>query len=324
MPAPMQRRPADRGATPNSPPKPAESTLTLATSASKAAALVDRPAGRRQRRASLRHLLILLALALSGCSLLNGYIIVPKQEIVDTPKKYHMAYRELWFKARDGVALNGWLLPGAPHRPLLVFFHGNAGNLSDNLEYLNLLHGSGFSIFIFDYRGFGKSVGEPLQENDLYQDARGALDLLHGLGWRDDRMIFFGQSLGSAVALQLALEYKPRGLVMEGSFTSMQEMVKHVSRVGYYTVAWWGMNLRYDNLAKIDRADLPLLLIHGDHDPVVPLEMTLRLFARAHQPKRLHIIANGGHCNVFTGDSAAYLAAWDSYLQTIPERTATH
>ena len=302
---------------------PAESTRGPAPFARKAAAPGGRPAGCRQGRAYLRYLLILLALAVFGCSLLNGYIFVPKENISDTPIKYRIAYREVWFKARDGVLLNGWLLPGAPHRPLLLFFHGNGGNLSDNLEYLKLLHGNGFSIFIFDYRGFGRSLGEPLGENDLYQDARGALDFLHGKGWTDDRMVFFGQSLGSAVALQMALEYRPRGLVMESSFTSMQEMVKQVSPLGYYTVAWWGMTLRYDNMTKIDRIELPLLLIHGDRDPVVPLEMTLRLFDRARQPKRLHVIADGGHCDVFTKDSAAYLAAWNSYLQSIPERDAS-
>ena len=161
-------------------------------------------------------------------------------------------------------------------------------------------------------------------ENDLYQDARGALDFLHAQGWRNDTMIFFGQSLGSAVALQLALESRPRGLVMESSFTSMKEMVKHVAPFGYYTIGWWAMDHPFDNLAKIGRIGVPLLLIHGDQDSLVPLEMAQRLFARAPEPKRLHIINEGGHCNVFTRDSQAYLAAWNAFLQSTLEWTAHH
>lgn len=275
------------------------------------------------RRASL-YLLLLFLLAVFGCSVLNSFIFIPKGELLATPAKYGIAYQEIWFPASDGVPLNGWFLPGVPDKPLVLFFHGNAGNLSDNVEYLNLLHGSGFPIFIFDYRGFGKSDGEPLRENDLYQDARGALSYLVGQGWPQERIIFFGQSLGSAVALQMALETRPAGLVMESSFTSMAEMVKHVSPLAYYTVGWWGISLPFDNLEKIALSEVPLLLIHGDQDPVVPVEMTRRLFARAGAPKMLHIINRGGHCNVFERDSSAYLAAWSSYLLSIWARSALH
>jgi len=279
---------------------------------------------KRCRGHASRYLLLLLFLLIFGCSVLNRYIFIPKKDLPATPEKYGIAYREVWFRTSDGVQLNGWFLPGAADRALVLFFHGNAGNLSDNLEYMNLLHRSGFPIFIFDYRGFGKSEGEPLKENDLYQDARAALSYLGRQGWPQERIIFFGQSLGSAVALQMALETKPAGLVMESSFTSMDEMVRHVSPLAYYTVGWWGINLPFDNLEKIGRAEVPLLMIHGDHDAVVPVEMTRRLFARAGAPKMLHIISGGGHCNVFELDSSAYLAAWSSYLLSVLARTALH
>ena len=272
--------------------------------------------------AALYLALALLLLSFAGCSILNRYLFIPKLEIYATPEKYQMPYQELWFAARDGVQLNAWYLPGAPDKPLILFFHGNAGNLSDNLEYLHLLHGSGFPVFIFDYRGFGKSDGEPLQEDDLYQDARGALAYLSGQGWRPERMVFFGQSLGSAVALQMALETRPAGLVLESSFTSMKEIVKHASALAYYTVGWWSINLHFDNLAKIGRAEVPLLLIHGDQDLIVPVQMTRQLFERAGSPKMLHIISGGGHCDVFTHDSSAYLAAWSGYLESLQARAA--
>lgn len=268
--------------------------------------------------------LVLSLLLLAGCAFLNGYILVPKEQITSTPAKYGIAYQEVWFPASDGVELNGWFLPGtrSPELPLVLLFHGNAGNLSDNVEYLRLLHDSGFPLFIFDYRGFGKSGGDALHEKDLYRDARGALAYLERRGWSHDRIIFFGQSLGAAVALQMTLEKRPAGLVMESSFTSMTDMVKHISRVAYYTVGWWSIDLPLDNLDKIAQARVPLLLIHGDRDVVVPVTMARRLFARASAPKMLHIVAGGGHCNAYQVAPYSYLAAWRSYLLSVSAAAA--
>jgi uncharacterized protein len=269
----------------------------------------------RRWQQALRVVLLLLLLSFLGCAVINGFVFEPKKGISETPAGSGIPYREVWFPARDGVQLNGWFVAGEPGLPLIVFFHGNAGNLSDNLEYLKLLHGQGFAIFIFDYRGYGKSGGEPLWENDLYQDARGAISYLEGQGWRHQGMIYFGQSLGAAVALQSALESPPAGLVMESSFTCMKDIVRHVSPTGYYTIGWWGIDMAFDNLAKIGTVGVPLLLIHGENDRIAPMEMTMRLFERAAQPKMLHIVRGGGHCNAFELDSSAYLAAWKLYLQ---------
>ncbi len=270
---------------------------------------------------ALYAVMLLFLVTVSGCATMNRYIFLTKKELPATPARNSLPYQEIWFPARDGVQLNGWFIPGVPEKPLVLFFHGNAGNLYDNLEYLNLLHGRGLPIFIFDYRGYGKSQGTPILENDLYQDARGAICFLEGQGWPHEKMIFFGQSLGSAVALQMALETPPAGLVMESSFTSLKEIVKYVSPLAYYTVGWWSIDLPFDNLAKIGRVEVPLLLIHGDMDTVVPVAMTKQLFAQTGAPKMLHIISGGGHCNVIMYDSSAYLAAWKSYLQSIVVRS---
>lgn len=266
--------------------------------------------------------LFLLLVGIIGCSVLNRYIFILKKEIPATPEQYGIAYQEVWFPSASGPLLNGWFIPSTDGRPLVLLFHGNAGNLADNLGYIRLLHDAGFPIFVFDYRGFGKSEGTPLRENDLYQDARGALAYLSRLGWRQDGIIFFGQSLGAAVALQMALETRPAGLVMESSFTSIAEVVRYVSPLAYYTVGWWSINFPFDNKAKIARTGVPLLLIHGDHDPVVPVEMTRRLFVRAREPKILYIIDGGGHCDVFERDPAPYLAVWDSYRMMIDIQVA--
>ena len=266
--------------------------------------------------------LALVILTLIGCAMITSFVFLPQKTVEATPAHRDIPFKEIWFQAPDGVPLNAWFVNGEAGMPLLLFFHGNGGNLSHNLDYIALLHKRGFPVFIFDYRGYGKSGGQPLEEEDLYQDGRGALSYLEGLGWRRERIIYFGQSMGSSVALQLALEAPPAGLVMESSFTRMSDIIRYTSAFGYYTIGWWGINLAFDNIRKIDRVEVPLLLIHGERDQIVPMQMTLRLFERAAEPKQLYIIKGGGHCDVLRMDSIAYLAAWNRYLETIPVQVA--
>jgi len=271
---------------------------------------------------ALRAVLLIFLFTLAGCTMINSFVFKPKKGISATPARDEIPFHEVWFKSDRGVKLNGWLIPGTPGIPLVVFFHGNSGNLSDNLDYIKLLHGEGFPLFIFDYRGYGKSSGTPRAEHDFYQDARAAVSFLERRGWAPEAMIYFGQSLGAAVALHMAMELPPAGLVMESSFTCMKEIVRHITPLGYYTFGWWGIDLPFDNLEKIAAVGVPVLLVHGDLDQLAPVEMARELFARAAEPKTLHIIAGGGHCDVFTMDSTAYLAAWNSYLRALPVRTA--
>jgi uncharacterized protein len=261
-----------------------------------------------------RALTVLFLITAFGCSFLNQRIFLTRKVPATTASKFTPPFEDIWFKSADGTLLNGWLIDGAPGSPRILFFHGNDSNLNDNLEYLKLLHDHGFTLFIFDYRGYGKSQGEPLYENDLYQDARGAIAYLKGRGWRPKSTIFFGQSLGGAVALQMALEEQPAGLVMESTFTSMGEMVHRLMPAGLYLVSWWTMNLRFNNLDKISKVKVPLLLIHGDQDPIAPVEMARRLFERAKKPKMLQVMYGGGHCDTTKLDTGLYLASWDRFL----------
>lgn len=270
----------------------------------------------------LHAVLVLSLLSLISCSIVNVFIFKPSKDLTATPLELGIPYQNVWFEARDGVRLNGWLIPGLPGVPLVLFFHGNGGNLSENLPYLDLLHKQGFPIFIFDYRGYGKSAGQPLREKDLYQDARGAVSYLERVGWRHESVIFFGQSLGAAVALQMALESPPAGVVMEAAFTCMADVAKYTSPFGYYTVGWWGITMPFDNLAKIAKVGVPLLLIHGDNDKVVPVDMTRQLFHQAVEPKMLHIVRGGGHCEILELDLPAYLEAWSNHLRAVSTRVA--
>ncbi len=128
-------------------------------------------------------------------------------------------------------------------------------------------------------------------------------------------MIYFGRSLGAAVAVQMALETPPAGLVLESPFPSIAAMGWHHNPLLYLLLGWWALDARYDNLGKIDRVRVPLLLFQGENDVIVPPQMARRLFERAHEPKTFFLIDGAGHNDTYDKGGAAYWRAWRRFLQ---------
>ncbi len=256
-------------------------------------------------------------LALSGCSFELSHVFSSTQNLLGTPAQNGQSYEDVYFSSRDGLSLHGWYVPGEAGTPLVVLFHGNSANISNLLDYLHFLNGLGLSSFIFDYRGFGTSEGHAQKEEDLYQDSRGALDYLSGRGWEPRQMIYFGHSMGAAAALQMALETPPAGLILEAPFTNLREIAWHFFPFTYAVFGWWSMGDEFDNLDKIGKITRPVLLFHGDRDRVVPTDMSLRLFARAREPKTLVIVPGAGHSNSFLIGGEPYRASWLSFLASI-------
>jgi fermentation-respiration switch protein FrsA (DUF1100 family) len=222
------------------------------------------------------------------------------------------------FSAADGVRLHGWHLPGATDRPLVLFCHGNAGNISHRLASLRLLQDLGLAVFIFDYRGYGQSEGTPSEEG-TYADARGALAWLQQRGWGREQLIYFGESLGAAVALQLAVEQPPAGLVLEAPFTSIAAMGRHHNPLLYFLLGWL-LDARYDNLAKIGRIRSPLLIIQGEADTIVPPAMSRRLYEAAGGPKILRLIPGADHNDLLFVGGKASREAWREFLAALAEK----
>jgi len=254
----------------------------------------------------------LLAPAATEAALEQRYVYFPERRLEATPEAVGLDYEEVRFAAADGTALHGWYLPGAPKRPLVLFCHGNAGNISHRLASLRLLRGLGAGVFIFDYRGYGQSAGTPSEEG-TYADARGALSWLEGRGWRPEDLIYAGESLGTAVALQLALERPPAGLVLEAPFTSIAAMGRHHSPLLHLLLGWL-LDVRYDNLDKIGRLAAPLLIIQGEADAIVPPAMARRLFEAARAPKALRLIPGAGHNDLLFAGGERYREAWRVFL----------
>ena len=207
-----------------------------------------------------------------------------------TPQQAGMDYQEVTINAA-GEKLHGWFVT-APHaRGVVLFFHGNAGNISHRLDYLRMFSELGFSVFIFDYRGFGKSSGEP-SEIGTYQDAEAAWNyLVETRRVAPSSIVLFGESLGGAVAAWLAARVKPRALIITSTFTSLPDLGAKL-----YPLFPVRLLARYEyNTRKyLQAATCPVLIVHSREDEIVPFEHGEQLYAAAHEPKQLLEI-HGGH-----------------------------
>jgi fermentation-respiration switch protein FrsA (DUF1100 family) len=243
------------------------------------------------------------------------FLYFPDKEMVMTPATMRLEFEDIDFRASDGTRLHGWYLPGEEGQPLVLFCHGNAGNISHRVDNLRLLRELGLSVFIFDYRGYGQSEGKASEEG-TYADMRGALNWLKEQGWSARQMIYFGRSLGAGIALQLALEDPPAGLVLESPFTSIEAIGKH-----HYPLLWllagWTLDARYDNLLKIDQLKAPLLIFHGERDNIIPTRMGRELYERASQPKQFYPIPQAGHNDTYDMGGAEYWQQWQGFVRNI-------
>lgn len=204
---------------------------------------------------------------------------------------------EVWFKTSDGLKLYGWLFHSRnePATASVIYFHGNGGNLS-YCDWVGAeLAERGFDVLIFDYRGYGRSEGEPTGERELYADADAAYDFLtkqRGVAPRG--VVLYGQSLGTAAAIDLASRRECGALVAESGLSSAADMAGAIMPWLPRFVRGLTKN-KLDSASKIARVSCPVLVVHGGRDALIPAEQGRRLFEAAREPKRLEIIEGAGH-----------------------------
>lgn len=235
-------------------------------------------------------------------------IFFPAKQLDVIPASFGMSHEEVDLTARDGVRLHGWFLPAPAHGPLaarelvLLYCHGNAGNISSRVHKANIYHQLGLNVLLFDYRGYGKSSGQPSEEG-TYRDAEAAWRYLtEKKRFSPQAVIMYGESLGCAVALETALRHPPGALLLESPFTSIPDMGREIYP---WLPVRWIAKTRYDNLAKIPRLKTPLLLMHSPKDAVVPERMGRTLFAAAPEPKEFFAL-KGSHDEGYMDSGAAY------------------
>ncbi len=240
----------------------------------------------------------------------KGIVFFPDPYLVGTPRDYGLEYEEIYFTAEDGVRLHGWWVPRAS-APVLLWFHGNAGNISHRLENIKLLHDlAEVQVFIFDYREYGKSEGRISREG-TFQDAAAAYRyVIESRQVPAGEVVLFGRSLGTALATDLAERLPCRSLIIESAFTNSSDMARLLAPFGLD----WRPKVPYDNLGKIDKLKVPLLIIHGDRDEIIPVEMGRRLFAAAKEPKELYIIAGAHHNDTYLVGGQEYFERLKSFI----------
>lgn len=227
-----------------------------------------------------------------------------------------ITHENVFFETDDGKKLHGWFVPAASGdaASVVLFLHGNAGNIGHRWEKIHLLHDLGMAVFIFDYRGFGQSEGRP-SEQGIYKDTDAAYVYLNDRGLTPEHIVVYGESIGGAFAADLASKKKVKALILEEAFTSVPAMTRKILPF-IPTIA---LATRLDTLSKIPNIRAPKLIFHSVEDEIVPFEMGKALFDAAAEPKKL-IQLHGGHNTAFLEDSERYknsLAAFFSELQKV-------
>lgn len=211
----------------------------------------------------------------------NASIFYPNRAIRHTPTEIGLAFEDVFLKTEDGVTIHGWFIPVPHPKGTLIFLHGNAGNIGDRLEKIQLFHSLGLNVLIVDYRGYGKSHGRPSEEG-VYKDALAAYDhLSRRPGIEPERIFAYGASLGGAVAIDLATKRTLAGLMVDSTFSSAVDMAKRM----YPFIPSFLVRSKFDSVGKVRDMRIPKLFIHSPEDDIVPFEMGGKLYQAAAEPK---------------------------------------
>jgi fermentation-respiration switch protein FrsA (DUF1100 family) len=231
-----------------------------------------------------------------------------------TPQAYGLVYETVEIATDDGEKLAAWWVPAEGARGTVLFFHGNAGNISHRLDYLKMFRGLRYSTLIIDYRGYGTSTGSPSEEG-TYRDAEAAWRYLteqRGVPAAD--IVLFGESLGAAVASWLAMRHPPRALVLASTFTSVPDLG---AEVYWFLPVRLISRFRYDNISHLGAVRAPVMIAHSRDDEIVPFAHGQRLYAAAREPKRFLELA-GGHNTGLIFMREEWVRALADFLEEAP------
>jgi fermentation-respiration switch protein FrsA (DUF1100 family) len=239
----------------------------------------------------------------------------PLRSIEASPKDIGLNYEDVIISTKDDVRLSAWFIPTESPRAVIIFFHGNGGNISHRLDKIKILNKLALDVFIFDYRGYGLSNGSP-SENGLYLDAEAVYDyLINEKETPLQKIIGYGESLGGAVVIDLASKHNMGGMIIEGCFTSVRDMAKKVIPF----IPAFILKSKFDSLGKIKDVMFPKLFFHSISDEIVPFEQGKRLYENAPEPKEL-VQLQGGHNDSFLVSQDVFASKIDSFISSIEKK----
>jgi pimeloyl-ACP methyl ester carboxylesterase len=248
-------------------------------------------------------------------------IFEPVHDMERTPAALGLVAEEVWIASGTGDEqgrLHSWWIPASnPGSSTLLYLHGNDGNVGTELNRVARLRAIGFNVLLIDYRGYGRSTGGEPSESKVYEDAESAWNFLVTRKRIDpSQIMIYGHSLGGAVAIELATHHQAaEGLIVENTFTSMVDMAKF-ENYNVFPISLL-LNQRFDSIAKAAQLQLPVLIVHGTRDEIVPYHMSVQLFEAVHAPKVLRLIPGGGHENNYVVAPEAYESAIHEFRDRI-------
>lgn len=235
---------------------------------------------------------------------------MPSRELGPGPNSVGLAYESVDIVTEDNIRLHGWYVPVPEPRGVVLFFHGNAGNISHRLDSLKIFHELNFSTLIFDYRGYGQSGGK-VSEQGTYLDAEAAWRFLAGeRGIPASQIVLFGRSLGAAIAAYVASRHDPVALIVESGFVSVPEMA---AQLYPWLPARRLARIRYPTVEFLAAVSCPVLIVHSRDDEIIPFAQGESLFEHAGEPKQF-LALRGGHNDGFLISRRSYLDGLDAFL----------
>lgn len=222
---------------------------------------------------------------------------------------------DVWFRTPSGGRRFGWFVASTRSPWVLLWCHGNAGNIINRIENLRALVQAGLSVFVFDYGGYGRSDGRP-SEPGLYEDALAAYDhLVVTRRIRPERIVLFGRSLGGTVAGEVAAQRPVAGLILESTFPSIEA----VAKIHYWGLpVHWLLGARFRLIDRLPNIGIPALVIHGDRDEIIPLSLGRRVFEALRGEKAWYVVSGADHNDVPFVGGPAYFERLLSFLRTLP------
>jgi len=234
--------------------------------------------------------------------------------LMATPAAIGLEFEEREIRTADGVTLHAWFMPAAGARRVVLFCHGNAGNISHRLDSIRIFHQLGLAVLIFDYRGYGLSSGHP-DEAGTYRDVEAVWHYLTAeRRYAPGEIVLFGRSMGAAIAAHLARKVEAGGVILESAFTSAPDLA---GRYYWYLPVRWLARFHYATADYVDDIRSPLLIVHSPQDEIVPFEHAREIYRRAREPKTLLEIL-GDHNQGFLLSGPRYTEGLGRFIGSLP------